>query len=88
MAKKSSPANGSPQSAIRNPQSAILDEDVIEIIGAREHNLKDISLRIPRNKLVVITGISGSGAIWRPSTPMPASFWGKWNGPTWSRSPA
>jgi excinuclease ABC subunit A len=36
-------------------------DEVIEVIGAREHNLKDISLRIPRNKLVVITGISGSG---------------------------
>ncbi len=35
--------------------------DVIEVIGAREHNLKDINVRIPRNKLVVITGISGSG---------------------------
>ena len=33
----------------------------IEIIGAREHNLKNISLSFPRNKLVVITGISGSG---------------------------
>ncbi len=38
-----------------------LDQDYIEVIGARENNLKDISLRIPRNKLVVITGISGSG---------------------------
>lgn len=36
-------------------------KDSIEIIGAREHNLKDIDLQIPRNKLVVITGISGSG---------------------------
>lgn len=35
--------------------------DFIEIIGAREHNLKNISLTFPRNKLVVITGISGSG---------------------------
>ncbi|MTI39624.1 excinuclease ABC subunit UvrA [Fulvivirga lutimaris] len=35
--------------------------DSIEIIGAREHNLKNISLTFPRNKLVVITGISGSG---------------------------
>ncbi|HNP17320.1 MAG TPA: excinuclease ABC subunit UvrA [Fulvivirga sp.] len=35
--------------------------DEIEIIGAREHNLKNISLTFPRNKLVVITGISGSG---------------------------
>ncbi len=33
----------------------------IKVIGAREHNLKDISVNIPRNKLVVITGISGSG---------------------------
>ncbi|MFN7115203.1 MAG: excinuclease ABC subunit UvrA [Saprospiraceae bacterium] len=35
--------------------------DAIEVIGAREHNLKDIDVRIPRNQLVVITGISGSG---------------------------
>jgi excinuclease ABC subunit A len=35
--------------------------DSIEIFGAREHNLKNIDLRIPRNKLVVVTGISGSG---------------------------
>jgi len=33
----------------------------IEIYGAREHNLKNIDLTIPRNRLVVITGISGSG---------------------------
>ncbi len=33
----------------------------IEIEGAREHNLKNISLKIPRDKLVVITGLSGSG---------------------------
>jgi len=36
-------------------------EEYIEIYGAREHNLKDISLMIPRNQLVVITGVSGSG---------------------------
>jgi excinuclease ABC subunit A len=36
-------------------------EEVIEIIGAREHNLKNVNLSIPRNQLVVITGISGSG---------------------------
>lgn len=36
-------------------------EEVIEIFGAREHNLKDVNLTLPRNKLIVITGISGSG---------------------------
>lgn len=35
--------------------------DFIKIQGAREHNLKDIDLTIPREKLVVITGLSGSG---------------------------
>ncbi len=35
--------------------------DFIEVKGAREHNLKDISVQIPRGKLVVITGLSGSG---------------------------
>ena len=35
--------------------------DYIEIIGAREHNLKNISVSFPRNQLVVLTGISGSG---------------------------
>lgn len=35
--------------------------DYIEVFGAREHNLKNIDVRIPRNKLIVLTGISGSG---------------------------
>ena len=35
--------------------------DFIEIKGAREHNLKNVDLKIPRDKLVVITGLSGSG---------------------------
>lgn len=37
------------------------DQSYIEITGAREHNLKNIDLDIPRDKLVVITGLSGSG---------------------------
>jgi len=37
------------------------NEKVIQITGASEHNLKNINLDIPRDKLVVITGISGSG---------------------------
>jgi excinuclease ABC subunit A len=36
-------------------------EDTLEIIGARVHNLKNIDVSIPREKLVVITGLSGSG---------------------------
>ena len=36
-------------------------QDSIVIKGARQHNLKDISLEIPRDKLVVLTGLSGSG---------------------------
>ncbi|MBC7922141.1 MAG: excinuclease ABC subunit UvrA, partial [Ferruginibacter sp.] len=35
--------------------------EAIEVYGAREHNLQDIDVTIPRNKLVVVTGISGSG---------------------------
>jgi len=37
------------------------EPDQIEVIGARAHNLKNIDISIPKNKLVVITGISGSG---------------------------
>jgi excinuclease ABC subunit A len=37
------------------------NENNIEVIGARVHNLKNIDILIPRDKLVVITGLSGSG---------------------------
>lgn len=36
-------------------------QDIIRVVGAREHNLKNISVDIPRDKFVVITGLSGSG---------------------------
>ncbi len=36
-------------------------KEYIEVYGAREHNLKNIDVKIPRNELVVITGLSGSG---------------------------
>ncbi len=39
----------------------VLDNETIEVYGARVHNLKNIDISIPKNKLVVITGISGSG---------------------------
>jgi excinuclease ABC subunit A len=42
-------------------ETALSQEDFIEIYGARVHNLKNIDLKIPRNKLVVFTGLSGSG---------------------------
>ena len=38
-----------------------MNNDKIVIKGAKEHNLKNINLEIPRDKLVVITGLSGSG---------------------------
>lgn len=37
------------------------EQEWIEVFGAREHNLKNIDLKIPRNQLVVFTGLSGSG---------------------------
>jgi excinuclease ABC subunit A len=49
MKKQDLPVNGHEQ------------EEFIEVFGAKEHNLKNIDISIPKNKLVVITGISGSG---------------------------
>ena len=40
---------------------AIDDNQRIVIKGAREHNLKNVDLTLPRNKLIVMTGLSGSG---------------------------
>jgi excinuclease ABC subunit A len=39
----------------------MMARDNLRVVGAREHNLKDITVEIPRDKLVVITGLSGSG---------------------------
>ena len=49
------------KSAASRPSENTYDHDTIEIVGAREHNLKNINVTFPRNKLIVITGISGSG---------------------------
>ena len=38
-----------------------MEKDVIQIKGARVNNLKNLSVDIPRNKFVVISGVSGSG---------------------------
>ncbi|CCG98509.1 excinuclease ABC, A subunit [Fibrella aestuarina BUZ 2] len=49
-------AAGSPLSDVQ-----LTGYEQIDVLGAREHNLKNIDVSIPRNKLVVVTGISGSG---------------------------
>jgi excinuclease ABC subunit A len=49
------------QSSLQQKSVDLSGHEFIEIIGAREHNLKNISVSFPRNKLVVLTGISGSG---------------------------
>jgi excinuclease ABC subunit A len=43
------------------PENEGFENELLEIYGARAHNLKNIDVSIPRNKLVVITGLSGSG---------------------------
>ena len=61
-AKSSIPKTAVPQTA--PPAAPELPEpaqEYIEVTGARVHNLKNVDVRIPRNKLVVITGVSGSG---------------------------
>jgi excinuclease ABC subunit A len=47
--------------ATNGQSGSIASQDAIEVFGARVHNLKNIDISIPKNKLVVITGISGSG---------------------------
>ena len=75
-------------------------QDKIVIHGARAHNLKNIDVEIPRDKLVVVTGLSGSGksslalipsmlrgsaAMWRVCRPMLGSFWAIWKSRMWTR---
>src|ERR1017187_2514807 len=45
----------------QDPEVIKSPQETIDVFGAREHNLKNIDISIPKNKLVVITGISGSG---------------------------
>lgn len=77
-----------------NDRQDVQDDDYIDIIGANENNLRNVSVRIPRNKLVVITGLSGSGkiivwlltpympkvnvGIWRRFQPMRANLSERW----------
>ena len=73
----------------------------IKIRGAKEHNLKNIDVDIPRNELVVLTGLSGSGksslafdTIYAEGTEKvygvafllcPACFWDRWRNRMWRR---
>jgi len=50
-----------PVEADGSAPAAATDTREIVVVGAREHNLRDVDIRIPRDKLVVITGLSGSG---------------------------
>ena len=63
---KTKPAllNGEPSTAQAAPEPEVqhpANQPFIEVTGARVHNLRDVTVRIPRNRLVVITGVSGSG---------------------------
>lgn len=70
-----------------------MKNETIRIKGARENNLKNIDLEIPRNQFVVLTGLSGSGKsslafdtiyaegqtdIWNLCLLMQDSFWARW----------
>ncbi|MGA1571584.1 MAG: excinuclease ABC subunit A, partial [Ilumatobacteraceae bacterium] len=64
-AKKTSAAAAKDQAAGRARRSAARaaagEAPVITVRGAREHNLKNVSVEVPRDRLVVFTGLSGSG---------------------------
>ena len=55
------PARLKPGRSPLTPAFPLLEEPQITVIGAREHNLKDLNLTIPRKEMVVVTGVSGSG---------------------------
>jgi len=76
-----------------------MNPETIVIRGAKEHNLKKIDITLPRHKLIVLTGVSGSGksslafdtlfmrrdsgAMWNPSRPLPGSSSDRWRSPKW-----
>jgi excinuclease UvrABC ATPase subunit len=61
---------GTRSPAVRRADS----HDLIRVVGARENNLKDVSIEIPKRRLTVFTGVSGSGKSCRGSCR-------RWRGP-------
>ena len=59
--RKASGARASSPAAAEHSSSAAVYDGAIEVIGARENNLKNIDVSIPRDELVVVTGLSGAG---------------------------
>ena len=59
--KKQKITPSAPSGQSESAAKAVAPADAIYIKGARVHNLKNIDVAIPRNKLVVVTGVSGSG---------------------------
>jgi excinuclease UvrABC ATPase subunit len=54
--------NPAPRTHARSPHEHVADtHDLIRVLGARENNLKDVSVEIPKRRLTVFTGVSGSG---------------------------
>ena len=73
-----------------------MEPDKIIIRGAKQHNLKNINVKLPKNKLIVITGLSGSGKSTLAFDTLYAegqrrylfphthvSFWKEWKNRTW-----
>lgn len=54
-------ASVQPAPALPRPTTEGIEPNALEIVGARAHNLQNLSLTLPRNALVVVTGVSGSG---------------------------
>jgi excinuclease ABC subunit A len=61
MAKNTEGGKKQPPTLNSQPQTDIVSENVIVIKGARANNLRNVDLVIPKNQLVVVTGVSGSG---------------------------